>query len=330
MNAGSTEQVAPIPFALGRVDDGQRTFSVMVRRDQVLDLDTVAAQLGLEAPVTITAVLEKWDRVLPVLRRLPTDRPLRGLHVLAPVQPRQVLQSGANYRNHVIDLAMAHKEIAGGRTVDEVRAETAAVMDARAATGHPYLFIGLPSAIGGPFDDVVLPGYSDRHDWELELAAVIGAPAFRVSRDDALAHVAGYTIVNDLTARDLVFRQDMPQIGTDWFRGKNAPGFLPTGPWLVPAQDVGDPAKLRITLTLNGEVMQDEATADMLFHVAALISEASQTMPLLPGDLVLTGSPAGNGQAIGRFLRDGDVMTGSITGLGTQRVRCVSPDFAGA
>lgn len=330
MNAISTVQDATIPFALGRVDDGQRMFTVVVRGNRVLDLDTVAAELGLDAPVTITALLEQWDRVLPVLRGLSTDRPLEGLRVLAPVQPRQVLQSGANYRNHVIDLAMAHKEIADGRTIEEVRAETAAVMDARAATGHPYLFIGLPSIVGGPFDDVVLPGYSDRHDWELELAAVIGARAFRVSRDDALTHVAGYTIVNDLTTRDLVFRQDMPEIGTDWFRGKNAPGFLPTGPWLVPAEDVGDPSTLRITLTVNGETMQDEVTKDMLFDVAAIVSEASQTVPLLPGDLILTGSPAGNGQAIGRFLRNGDVMTGSITALGAQRVRCVSPGAADA
>ncbi|HEX7835316.1 MAG TPA: fumarylacetoacetate hydrolase family protein, partial [Pseudolysinimonas sp.] len=155
------------------------------------------------------------------------------------------------------------------------------------------------------------------------LAAVIGPEAFRVSREDAMKHVAGYTIVNDITTRDLVFRKDMKEIGTDWYRSKNAPGFLPTGPFLVPSTLV-DPANLTIQLTLNGETMQDSTTADLLFDVAALVSYASQTQPLLPGDLLLTGSPPGNGQHWKRFLRDGDVMAGSIAGLGTQVVRCVS------
>ena len=120
----------------------------------------------------------------------------------------------------------------------------------------------------------------------------------------------------------------MPRIGTDWFRGKHAPGVLPTGLWLVPADRVGDPQDLRITLTLNGEVMQDESTEDMLFGVARLVSAASQTVPLLPGDLLLTGSPAGNGIPHGRLLRAGDVMESTITGLGVQRVACVAPKAA--
>jgi 2,4-diketo-3-deoxy-L-fuconate hydrolase len=161
------------------------------------------------------------------------------------------------------------------------------------------------------------------HDWELELAVVIGREAFRVSREEALDHVAGYTIVNDVTTRDLVFRKDMKEIGTDWFRSKNAPGFLPTGPFLVPAPFV-DASDAQVRLDLNGETMQNGSTSDLLFDIPALISSASQTTTLLPGDLLLTGSPPGNGQHWKRFLRDGDVMTGSITGLGTQVVRCVS------
>jgi 2-keto-4-pentenoate hydratase/2-oxohepta-3-ene-1,7-dioic acid hydratase in catechol pathway len=161
------------------------------------------------------------------------------------------------------------------------------------------------------------------HDWELELAIVIGREAFRVSREDALDHVAGYTIVNDITTRDLVFRKDMKEIGTDWYRAKNAPGFLPTGPFLVPAPFI-DADHLNLRLELNGKVMQDGSTDDLLFDIAALISGASQTMPLLPGDILLTGSPAGNGQHWKRFLRDGDVMTATIHGLGTQVVRCVA------
>jgi 2,4-diketo-3-deoxy-L-fuconate hydrolase len=118
----------------------------------------------------------------------------------------------------------------------------------------------------------------------------------------------------------------MPAIGTDWLRSKNAPGFTPLGPWIVPAESTADPGDLRVTLKLNGETMQDESTKDMLFGVARLVSYISRTSQLLPGDLVLTGSPAGNGIHWGRLLRDGDVMEGSITGLGVQRTRCVAEE----
>jgi 2-keto-4-pentenoate hydratase/2-oxohepta-3-ene-1,7-dioic acid hydratase in catechol pathway len=291
------------PFALGTFSAG----------DRVLDLSA-------HAPTT-RALLERWDDVLPLLHEAAGEwRPLDELHVHAPVEPRQILQSGANYRTHVIDLAVAH-EPANGRPAEQVRAEVAAMMDRRVAEDQPYVFIGLPSSVTGPYDDVVIPSWCTKPDWELELAAVIGRPAFRVSQDAALAHVAAYTIANDVTARELVFRRDMPEIGTDWLRAKNAPTFTPLGPYLVPAAFL-DPGDLQVTLKLNGEVMQDESTKDMIFDVARLVSYASQTVELLPGDLVLTGSPAGNGLHHGRLLRDGDVMEGTITGLGTQRNRC--------
>ncbi|MGO4146471.1 fumarylacetoacetate hydrolase family protein [Paenarthrobacter sp. YAF11_1] len=245
---------------------------------------------------------------------------LSAVEVLAPVEPAQVLQTGANYRKHVIDLAVAHRE--AGQDAEEVRAKTAAMMDQRAGQGTPYFFIGLPTAIASATDDLTLPAYSKSHDWELELAAVIGKEAFRVSPEEALDYVFGYTMVNDITTREYVFRKDMPAIGSDWYRAKNAPGFLPTGPLLVPAKFFGDPQDVQVTLKLNGKAMQDESTQDMIFGVAKLVSEASQTMPLKPGDLVLTGSPAGNGQHWGRLLQDGDVMEGTITGLGTQLIHC--------
>lgn len=275
-----------------------------------------------ELAPSVHALLQHWDEVLPRLRELVAEArtPLDGLKVVAPLAPGQIIQAGANYRTHVIDLAVQHNR---DRPEAEVRAEAAAMMDQRVAGGEPYFFIGLPSAVTGPYDDVVLPDYSQKHDWELELAVVIGREAFRVDREHALSYVAGYTIANDLTTRDLVFRRDMPEIGTDWFRAKNAPGFTPLGPWLVPAEFVE--TQPRITLRLNGDVMQDESTKDMMFDVAALIAAASQTTPLRPGDLLLTGSPAGNGMAHGRLLRAGDVMEGTITGLGTQRTRVVAP-----
>ena len=314
-------------FALGTFVSGGRTFPGLVRHDRVADLTPHAAALGMPDGFTTRDLLAAWDATLPRLSDVADPGvPVDELRIAPPVAPRQILQSGANYRTHVIDLAVAHR--GPDEAADDVRAATAALMDRRIADGTPYLFIGLASAVAGPDDDLVLPGYSDRHDWELELAAVIGRPAYRVSRDEALGHVAAYTIVNDITTRDLVFRRDMPEIGTDWFRSKNAPGFLPLGPYLVPAAFVPDPMALRVTLTLNGDVMQDESTKDMIFDVAAVVAAASQITPLQPGDLVLTGSPAGNGMHWGRLLRPGDVMHGTITGLGAQTVHCVAEEAA--
>ncbi|MDR6637002.1 fumarylacetoacetate hydrolase family protein [Paenarthrobacter nitroguajacolicus] len=283
--------------------------------DRVLPLDS-----------DINSLIQHWATTESELDQLAatvgeeTSLALSGVEVLAPVEPAQVLQTGANYRKHVIDLAVAHRE--AGQDAEEVRAKTAAMMDQRAGQGTPYFFIGLPTAIASATDDLTLPGYSKSHDWELELAAVIGKEAFRVTPEEALDYVFGYTMVNDITTREYVFRKDMPAIGSDWYRAKNAPGFLPTGPLLVPAKFFGDPQDVQVTLKLNGKAMQDESTQDMIFGVAKLVSEASQIMPLRPGDLVLTGSPAGNGQHWGRLLQDGDVMEGTITGLGTQLIHC--------
>ncbi len=283
--------------------------------DRVLPLDS-----------DINALIQHWETTESELDQLAATvgaeagLALSGVEVLAPVEPAQVLQTGANYRKHVIDLAVAHRE--AGQDAEEVRAKTAAMMDKRAGQGTPYFFIGLPTAIAAATDDLTLPGYSKSHDWELELAAVIGKEAFRVTPEQALEHVFGYTMVNDITTREYVFRKDMPAIGSDWYRAKNAPGFLPTGPLLVPAKFFGDPQDVQVTLKLNGKAMQDESTQDMIFGVAKLVSEASQIMPLKPGDLVLTGSPAGNGQHWGRLLQDGDIMEGTITGLGTQLIHC--------
>ncbi|RFC71029.1 fumarylacetoacetate hydrolase family protein [Streptomyces sp. AcE210] len=315
------------PFALATLSapDGPAFPALVTPEEFVVDLRAVLDDDRL----TVRRLLEDWAAVLPRLRALAGDgsverRPLAAFRVHAPVEPRQVFQSGANYRRHVIDLHVAHRAPGDDRPEDERRIEAAEIMDRRAAEDLPYVFIGLPSAITGPYDDVILPAWAEKPDWELELAAVIGRPAHQVSVDEALEYVAGYTIANDLTDRATVFRRDMPQIGTDWLRSKNAPGFTPLGPWIVPTESIADPGDLWLVLKLNGETMQDESTKDMIFNVARMVSYASQSAQLLPGDLVLTGSPAGNGMHWGRLLRDGDVMDGSVTGLGAQRTRCVA------
>jgi 2-keto-4-pentenoate hydratase/2-oxohepta-3-ene-1,7-dioic acid hydratase in catechol pathway len=310
------------PFAVGMFSDdaaadGPREFAGLVVGDRVRALGDSTAPL-----------LADWDAAMRRLADLAAElaeaettaggaagwRPLAGLRVLPPVRPGQILQSGANYRRHVIDLHVAE----GGD-----RAEAEAIMDARAASGEPYLFAGLPSALCGPGDDVVLPFEGARHDWELEIAVVIGRPARRVGAEDAMRYIAGYTICNDITTRDLVYRPDLDRIGTDWIRAKNRPTFLPTGPYLVPAAFIPDPCDLVITLRHNGVVRQDELARDMIFGIPRLVSYASALVPLAPGDLLLTGSPAGNGAHWGVFLAPGDVMEAEITGLGSQRNTCV-------
>ncbi|HTZ06445.1 MAG TPA: fumarylacetoacetate hydrolase family protein [Gaiellaceae bacterium] len=317
--------VADGQFALGRFADGGRVFpGLVLAGERVADLSAAFASMH--------EILERWDEVEGRLEELGAEpRGLDGLRVLPPVEPRQILQSGANYHRHVVELAVDQgigRE--PGMTIEVHRANVIRMMDERVAHGEPYVFLGAVSALAGAYDDVVLPARGEQHDWELELAAVIGRGGRDVPRDRALEHVAGYTICNDITTRDLVHRPDLGPIGSDWVRAKNSPTFLPTGPWLVPARFVPDPMNLQIRLELNGEVMQDESTADMIFDVAQLVSYASERVELLPGDLLLTGSPAGNGTHWNRFLRDGDVMEGSITGLGAQRNRCRGAAGVGA
>jgi len=312
----------------GSAPGGGTAFTGLVRDGRVRDLSGFG---------TVNDLLRYWDdaqRRLDELAAAPdrgdwTD--LTDLDVRCPVSPGQILQAGANYRKHVVDIVMAERRADRSRTGHnsdvpeaEVRRWAESMMDERAATGAPYIFAGLPSALTGPYDDVVLPERGENHDWELELAAVIGKPARNLTRENALDHVAGYTICNDITTRSLVYRADLKAIGTDWFAAKNAPTFLPTGPYVVPAKFAGDPARLRVTLRHNGVTRQDESTADMLFDLPAILAYATAVTELHPGDLVLTGSPAGNGAHWGVFLAEGDLLEGEITGLGGQRNHCVS------
>jgi 2,4-didehydro-3-deoxy-L-rhamnonate hydrolase len=324
---------AGTPYALGRF----RAASGEEFSGVVIGPDVVPLRFLLPATGDVGSLLADWTANRKLLDAAVDEAVARqelagsagradALTPLAPLTPGQIFQSGANYKTHVVDLmvaAAAEKAGRGAADREQTRRQATALMEERAAHGTPYVFIGLASAVCGPQDEVVLPDIGRQHDWELELGVVIGAEAYRVSRDDALSYVACYTIVNDLTTRDRVFRPDMPGLGTDWLAGKNSPTFLPLGPWLVPAQFVPDPGDLRITLRLNGETMQDESTADMIFGIGELIEHISAITPLRPGDLLLTGSPAGNGAHYGRYLRAGDVMESTITGLGTQRNRCV-------
>ena len=337
-------------FALGTFsEDEKRRFPGLVIGDRVApvrEMKPVFDRLGCTAPTAASTLelLENWDASLDALR--PAAEFLAGdeaaaepwrsilvpggqLRVHPPVDlPRQVFCAGANYRKHVIDLIVDQASGAGNQSVEERRAQAAKMMDDRAAHGAPFVFAKPVSALTGAYDPVVLPRHVAQPDWEVELGVIIGKPARHVSRERALDHVAGYTIVNDVTNRDLVFRKDAGALGADWIAAKGLPSYLPMGPYLVPAAFVPDPQNLEITLKLNGQVMQDENTADMIFSVARIIEFLSTYVQLWPGDLIATGSPAGNGTHYNRFLRPGDVMESSITGLGTQRNPCVAEETA--
>ncbi len=331
------------PFSLGTFSvAGCPPFAGVVLGDRVIAvsaLQPLYEKLGrlLSLPETVFGLLQAWDHNFPILQasvaeveRAGTQAVeslgLNAVKIHAPVlYPRQIFCAGANYRQHVIDIAVAQGHGADDTmSLEERRASAERMMDERIASGSPYAFTKIPSAITGPYDPVIIPGDTAQADWEMELAVIIGRTGRHVALPEALTYVAGYTVVNDLTCRDKVYRADLKAIGTDWLLSKSPPSFLPMGPYLVPATFVPDPQQLHLTLKLNGQVMQDEGTDDMIFGVARLIEYISQHVQLWPGDLICTGSPRGNGMHYNRFLRPGDVLEATISGLGTQRNTCIA------
>ena len=243
--------------------------------------------------------MQDWDATLAVLHDLAEeagDLPsaaLADLRVLAPFRPRQLLCAGANYFRHVRQIVASTLRNGGDeRPEEDLEAEADRIAHARAASGTPFLFPGLPSAVTGPHDDVVLRGPGVQHDWELELGVVIGRHARDLAPEDAMDVVAGYVIGNDISTRDVMSRPDLPM--TDFIMSKSRPTFFPIGPYLVPRECVPDPRKLRLTLSVNGEVRQEETVDDIIYGIEQLISYASHVAVLGAGDLLLTGSPAGN------------------------------------
>lgn len=180
---------------------------------------------------------------------------------------------------------------------------------------HPILFMKANSAIVGPNDTVVMPRGSTMTDWEVELGVVIGKTAKYVSKENALDHVAGYCVVNDVSERHF-----QKHLSGNWTKGKSCDTFGPTGPWMVTRDEIPDPQALDMTLSVNGKRMQTGNTSTMIFSVAEIIEHLSQLFTLHPGDVIATGTPPGVGLGMKppTFLKDGDVMEVHINGLGTQ------------
>lgn len=180
---------------------------------------------------------------------------------------------------------------------------------------EPIIFSKATSCLSGPNDPVIIPRGSQKTDWEVELGVVIGKTASYVSQEDALEYVAGYCVINDVSERSFQIER-----GGQWIKGKSAPTFGPVGPWFVTADEITDPQKLDLCLSLNGQVVQNSNTDDMIFTVREIIAHMSQFMELRAGDIIATGTPSGVGMGMTpqRFLRPGDVMELTVQGLGTQ------------
>ncbi len=186
---------------------------------------------------------------------------------------------------------------------------------------EPIVFSKYTSCINGPYDDVVKPRTSTKMDWEVELGVVIGAYGKYIEEKDALSHVAGYCVINDVSERQFQIERS-----GQWVKGKSCDTFGPMGPWLVTSDEAGDPQAMATWLDVNGERMQSGDTSDMIFSVAHIVSYLSEFMSLHPGDVIATGTPSGVGMGMDpqRFLEPGDVMTVGIDGLGQQQSRVVA------
>jgi acylpyruvate hydrolase len=215
----------------------------------------------------------------------------------APVvtRPGKVICVGLNYRAHILET---------GRELPE----------------YPTLFAKFADTLLGPHDDLVLPSVSDRVDWEVELGVVIGSPVYRATPEQAAAAIAGYTVINDVSMRDWQART------LQWLQGKMFEHSTPAGPYLVTPGDVGDAADLEVRCEVDGEIMQQSRTSDLLFKPAEIVAYASQAITLRPGDLIATGTPGGVGNARKPpvYLRTGNVLRTWIEGLGECVNHCVA------
>lgn len=268
---------------------GHEKPGLLDKNGQIRDLSGVVADIGPDqlAPATLDKLRKLDPSKLPIISGNP--------HLGPPVaNVPKIVAVGLNYIDHANEATMK-------------------------IPTEPVLFMKTVTSYAGPNDDVVLPKNSTKGDWEVELGIFIGTKAQYVSKQDALKHVAGYTIVNDVSERNFQLER-----GPQWMKGKGCDTFCPTGPWLVTPDEVTDPQNLEVMCEVSGQVMQKASTKDMIFDCATIISYTSEFMTLMPGDLIATGTPSGVGLGRGRFLKPGDSMRLTVTGMGEQRQKVVA------
>jgi 2,4-didehydro-3-deoxy-L-rhamnonate hydrolase len=267
--------------------------AALVLRDEIADVATACD--GRFGPDPM-ALYDEWDVFKDVAATVSSATgPLVDADLCNPVpQPRQVFAIGLNYRSHAEESGMA-------------------------APAVPAVFTKFPASLAGPFDDVAVTG--ETSDWEVELVVVIGRVADRVATGNAWSHVAGVTVGQDISDRHLQFAA-----GGQFSLGKSRRGYGPIGPWVVTPDELNKPDDLALGCSVNGETMQDARTTDLIFDVPRLITELSAVVPLLPGDVIFTGTPAGIGvvRKPPRFLQPGDTLQSWIEGIGTIRNNIVA------
>lgn len=283
--------------------DGTATAAASLSGGRYLDLSKVAPVASLvdliaggpsvlAAAAAAVAAAEAGGHGAAVL---PAETPL-----LAPIPaPRKnVFCVGRNYAEHIAEGDRAQKQNVG-------------------VTQYPVFFTKPPTSIVAPDGDVLIfPTVSEAIDYEVELAVIIGTPGRNIAKADAMDHVFGYTILNDITARDIQRRH-----GGQYFKGKGLDGSCPLGPSIVTADEIADPHALSIGLSVNGDARQNGSTADMIFDIPTLIASLSEGITLEPGDIIATGTPSGVGYAMDppQFLKDGDVVVCDVSEIGTLR-----------
>lgn len=302
--------MAGYKLATYQTSDGAR--AGLVIDDKVYD----AAKLTGEPDyASVLGILADWRTARGLLKKAAAAAgksrvkplPLARTKLLAPVRwPSAIYCAGANYADHAAEMAR--------------RMNRPMEPDPHTQGLKAWHFIKASRALADPGATVKISGVSDQVDWEVELVAVIGRAAKNVPEDKALDYVAGYTAANDLSARDRGRRaniSDTSPFKADWTKHKTFDGSCPLGPWIVPASDIGDPQNLGLKLWVNDVLKQDSNSKDMIFNLAEQIARLSSGMTLHPGDLVLTGTPAGVGSARGEFLKPGDVVKIWIEKIGT-------------
>lgn len=291
---------------------GEKT--ALVVGDAMYDLDALiqagaGADSGLDGGKGLAGAIQDWERNAAGFRKLAEAVPallVKGkidpldpasYRLCVPYVPGRIFGAASNYYEHAREMGT---ELAP-------REESA-----------PYCFMKAETSVTATDTKVVMPRDTEKLDWEVELGVVIGKTCRNVSVADAYAYVAGYTVFNDISARDLNRRTDYP-FKHDWFRGKSHDTFGPMGPWLVPRDCIAEPQQLRMQLEVNGEMMQDDTAEGMIFNIAEQIAYLSGILTLRPGDLIATGTPTGVGMGRGVYLKHGDKMTATIEKIGSIR-----------
>jgi 2-keto-4-pentenoate hydratase/2-oxohepta-3-ene-1,7-dioic acid hydratase in catechol pathway len=283
----------------------------VVREQEIVDLARAATLTGEEPPIELRDMLaliaagdDGMARVRALLDGTPAQAllPLSGVELMAPIPhpSKNIFCLGRNYAEHAAESLRAIGQ--------EVKLPE-----------YPNVFTKAVTTVAGPYADIPYDAtVTERLDWEVELAFVVGRGGRHIRRESALMYVWGYTVVNDVTARDIQNKG-----GVQWFQGKSLDGSCPMGPWIVTADEIRDPQRLQISLRINGVTKQDDTTANMLFDVAAIIETLSRVLTVEPGDVVATGTPSGVGFARTppEFLHPGDVIESEVEAIGTLRNR---------